>query len=154
MRLSRRRLLVVTGAAATTACSSDPVTPAPDAAVDAPAVDVPVADVPAKDVPAEDVPAEDVVDAAAPDRDAQVEAVERVLADIGAADLPRLTVLNKIDAAGLAPGVERDACGSIRTVRLSALDGSGCAGFIEALAERFAVQPARDVEPDGAAAAP
>ena len=95
-----------------------------------------------------------VVDAAAPDRDAQVEAVERVLADIGAADVPRLTVLNKIDAAGLAPGVERDACGSIRSVRLSALDGSGCAGFIEALAERFAVQPARDVEPDGAAASP
>ena len=84
-----------------------------------------------------------VVDASAPDRDAQVQAVERVLAEIGADQVPQLTVLNKIDAANLAPGVERDAYGTIRTVRLSALTGEGCAGLVSALAERFPAGPAR-----------
>ncbi len=84
-----------------------------------------------------------VVDASAPDRDVQVEAVERVLAEIGADRVPRLTALNKIDAAGLARGVERDAYGTIRTVRLSALTGEGCAELVSALAERFPAGPAR-----------
>ena len=84
-----------------------------------------------------------VVDASAPDRDGQIEAVERVLAEIGAEGVPQLAVLNKIDAAGLAPGVERDACGTIRTVRLSALTGEGCAELVSALAERFPAGPAR-----------
>ena len=90
-----------------------------------------------------------VVDASAPDRDAQVEAVERVLAEIGADRAPRLAVLNKIDAAGLAGGVERDAYGTIRTVRLSALTGEGCAELVSALAERF---PAGLARADDAAA--
>ncbi|CAG1002737.1 GTPase HflX [Burkholderiales bacterium] len=83
-----------------------------------------------------------VIDASAPDRDEQAEAVERVLAEIGADQVPRMAVLNKIDATGLAPGVERDACGTIRTVRLSALTGVGCAEFVSALAERFPARPA------------
>jgi GTP-binding protein HflX len=84
-----------------------------------------------------------VVDASAPDRDAQVQAVERVLAEIGADQVPQITVLNKIDAANLVPGVERDAYGTIRTVRLSALTGEGCAALVSALAERFPAGPAR-----------
>ena len=94
-----------------------------------------------------------VVDASAPDRDGQIEAVERVLAEIGAEGVPQLAVLNKIDAAGLAPGVERDACGTIRTVRLSALTGEGCAELVSALAERFPAGAARadDAAPAGPA---
>jgi GTP-binding protein HflX len=46
-----------------------------------------------------------VVDAAAPDRSEQVEQVERVLAEIDADRVPHWLVLNKIDAAGLAPEV-------------------------------------------------
>ena len=84
-----------------------------------------------------------VVDASAPDRDEQVEAVERVLAEIGADQVPQLAALNKIDVAGLAPGVERDAYGTIRAVRLSALTGEGCAELVSALAERFPAGPAR-----------
>jgi GTP-binding protein HflX len=82
-----------------------------------------------------------VVDSAAADRDAQVHAVERVLAEIGADEVPRLTVLNKTDASGLPPGVERDAHGTIASVRLSALTGAGIAGFSTALAERFPAGP-------------
>ena len=91
-----------------------------------------------------------VVDASAPDRDLQVDAVERVLSQIGAEAVPRLKVLNKIDAANLEPGVERDACGTILSVRLSALTGVGCAAFVAALAERFPAEAAGDAAAGGA----
>jgi GTP-binding protein HflX len=89
-----------------------------------------------------------VVDAASPERDAQDAAVEAVLEEIGAAGVPRIRVLNKADLAGLAPGVERDGCGTITSVRTSALTGAGCADLKAALRERFArpAAPADDVE--------
>jgi GTP-binding protein HflX len=78
-----------------------------------------------------------VIDAAAPDRDDQIAAVDAVLAEIGAGALPQIRILNKCDLAGLAPGFERDGCGNISTVRLSALTGEGCAQLRAALVERF-----------------
>jgi GTP-binding protein HflX len=78
-----------------------------------------------------------VVDASAASRDEQDDAVESVLAQIGAGEVPRIRVLNKSDLAGPAPGVERDACGNIAVVRLSALTGAGCAELRAALGERF-----------------
>jgi GTP-binding protein HflX len=78
-----------------------------------------------------------VVDAGHPDRDRQIAAVEAVLAEIGADAVPQLRVYNKIDAARLSPGVERDESGIICAVRLSALTGEGCAELRSALAERF-----------------
>jgi len=78
-----------------------------------------------------------VIDANASNRDEQVTAVEAVLAAIGAADVPQIRILNKCDLAGLPPGVERDGCGNISTVRTSALTGAGCAELRAALAERF-----------------
>ena len=78
-----------------------------------------------------------VVDAAHPDRDLQIEAVDAVLAEIGAADVPRIPVFNKCDAAGIPPGVEHDEYGKICAVRLSALTGVGVPELGLALAERF-----------------
>jgi GTP-binding protein HflX len=78
-----------------------------------------------------------VIDASAADRDAQIDAVDAVLRAIGAPDIPQVRLLNKCDLAGLAPGVERDGCGTISTVRVSALTGAGCAELRAALAERF-----------------
>ena len=78
-----------------------------------------------------------VVDAAHADRDLQIAAVEAVLAEIGAADVPRILLLNKCEAAGVPPGVERDEYGKIRAVRLSALTGAGVPDPAAALAERF-----------------
>ena len=78
-----------------------------------------------------------VIDAAHPNRDEQIAAVDAVLAEIGADAVPQIRVLNKIDSKGIAPGVERDGCGNISTVRLSALTGVGCADLQSALAERF-----------------
>lgn len=79
-----------------------------------------------------------VIDASAPARDAQDDAVDAVLAEVGAGEVPRIRVYNKVDVAGVATGVERDACGTITTVRLSALTGAGCADLRAALGERFA----------------
>ena len=79
-----------------------------------------------------------VIDASAPDRDEQIAAVESVIAEIGAADVPQIRVFNKVDRTALAPGVERDACGTITAVRTSAISGAGCDELKQALAERFA----------------
>jgi GTP-binding protein HflX len=91
-----------------------------------------------------------VIDAAHPNRDEQVEAVEAVLAEIGADRVPQVRVYNKIDAAGMSAGAERDPSGILRAIRVSALTGEGCAELRAALADRF---PARDAIPDAGTAA-
>ena len=78
-----------------------------------------------------------VIDAAHPCRDEQAAAVDAVILEIGAEHVPQIRVMNKIDDAGLAAGIERDESGIIRRVRLSALTGVGCAELRAALAERF-----------------
>jgi len=82
-----------------------------------------------------------VIDASHPARDDQIEAVDGVLEEIGADQVPQIHVLNKIDAARFEPGVERDESGILRAVRLSALTGAGCAELRAALAERFPAAP-------------
>lgn len=86
-----------------------------------------------------------VIDAAHPNRDGQIAAVDAVLTEIGADQVPQIRVANKIDAADLAPGIERGESGIIGAVRLSALTGAGCTELRAALAERF---PANTVHPD------
>jgi GTP-binding protein HflX len=66
-----------------------------------------------------------VVDASSEDRDQQIEAVNLVLAEIGADSVPQIVVWNKIDATHGAPGVDRDAYGRISRVRVSARTGAG-----------------------------
>jgi GTP-binding protein HflX len=83
-----------------------------------------------------------VIDASARNRDEQIEAVDALLDEIGAGDVPQIRVFNKIDAADLEPGVERDACGNIASVRVSAVTGAGLAALRAALAERFPAQRA------------
>jgi GTP-binding protein HflX len=83
-----------------------------------------------------------VIDASADNRDEQIEAVDALLAEIGAADVPQIRVLNKCDLAGIATGAERDGCGNIPSVRVSAVTGAGLAELRAALAERFPASPA------------
>jgi GTPase len=83
-----------------------------------------------------------VIDASAPNRDEQVEAVDALLAEIGAAAVPQIRVLNKCDLARLPAGVERDGCGNISSVRVSAVSGAGLPELRAALAERFPASPA------------
>jgi len=91
-----------------------------------------------------------VVDASSPVRDEQAAAVDQVLAEIPAGEAPRLLVWNKIDAAGLEPGVERDQYGRISRVFVSARTGAGMELLRDAIAEfakaraaqRITAQPA------------
>ena len=76
-----------------------------------------------------------VVDSASEDRDAQIEAVNQVLAEIGAADVPQILVWNKIDLTLAAAAVERGDCDKIRRVFLSARTGEGLDLLRDALAE-------------------
>ncbi|TAJ20938.1 MAG: GTPase HflX [Rugosibacter sp.] len=76
-----------------------------------------------------------VVDAASADRDQQMAAVNQVLAEIGAADVPQLVAWNKIDLAAASPGLLEEGCGNISAVRLSAKTGEGLPFLRHALAE-------------------
>lgn len=74
-----------------------------------------------------------VIDASDPDRMARQDAVESVLTEIGAADVPRIEIFNKIDRVGLEPRVERDPHGRIQRVWLSAGQGAGLGLLREAI---------------------
>jgi GTP-binding protein HflX len=76
-----------------------------------------------------------VIDVSSSSRDAQIEQVDRVLAEIGADQVPQLLVLNKIDRAGMEPGMERDEYGRICKVWVSAQSGAGMELVRQALAE-------------------
>lgn len=80
-----------------------------------------------------------VVDSASPTRERQMAAVDEVLAEIGAAAVPQIVVMNKIDLTEAAPGVVRDEYGKIVRVFLSAKmgnqSGAGLEGLRLALAE-------------------
>jgi GTP-binding protein HflX len=76
-----------------------------------------------------------VVDSASDDRDAQIEAVNQVLREIGAGDVPQIMVYNKIDLTRAPAAVKRDECGNISSVFLSATKGQGLTLLRSALAE-------------------
>lgn len=76
-----------------------------------------------------------IVDAAGEARERQIEDVNAVLAEIGADRIPQILVWNKIDRQGAEPGIDRDECGSIARVRLSARTGEGLDALRQALVE-------------------
>jgi GTPase len=93
-----------------------------------------------------------VVDASSPDREAQIDAVNQVLAEIGADSIPQLLVLNKIDLTALPPRVARDEYGKIARIWISAESGSGLESVRPALQEyaSAALPLARDPRPAAA----
>ena len=66
-----------------------------------------------------------VVDASSPDRAQQIDAVNGVLAEIGAERIPQVLIYNKIDLTHLPPRLERDEYGKIARVWMSAESGAG-----------------------------
>ncbi len=78
-----------------------------------------------------------VVDAAADERDANIEHVIDVLHEIGAADIARLDVYNKCDLLQMAPRIDRDEHGVPQRVWVSALNAQGLDLLKQALAERL-----------------
>lgn len=76
-----------------------------------------------------------VVDASSDMRLEQIEQVNQVLEEIDAQKVPQLLVLNKIDLAGLEPGIDRNEEGVIRRVSVSAVTGAGLDLLRQAIAE-------------------
>jgi len=75
-----------------------------------------------------------VVDASAPDALGNIEAVRRVLHEIGAQDVPELIVFNKID---LQPDIDGFLAGHKGSVGISAHDGSGVDDLLATLSDRL-----------------
>jgi GTP-binding protein HflX len=82
-----------------------------------------------------------VVDGSSPVRMEQIEQVNEVLREIGADHIPQILVWNKIDAAGLEPGVERDEYDKISRVFISAHSGAGLDLLREAIVEATRPEP-------------
>jgi len=76
-----------------------------------------------------------VIDSASSGRERQIEAVDKVLSEIGADAVPQLRVYNKLDLTGLAPGVGRDEYGKLQSVYVSAQTGAGLELLRDALSE-------------------
>jgi GTP-binding protein HflX len=83
-----------------------------------------------------------VVDAGSKTRDAQIAAVNSVLAEIGADRISQVMVYNKIDLNGAAPRLERDEYGKINGVWISAKTGSGL-DLVKRALEEYAAAAAR-----------
>ncbi|MDQ1403819.1 MAG: GTPase [Actinomycetota bacterium] len=75
-----------------------------------------------------------VVDSAAPDPQAEIDAVRAVLAEIGAQDVPELLAYNKADITTEAKRLAGRQPGS---VYLSALSGEGIEGLLETVGDRL-----------------
>jgi len=93
-----------------------------------------------------------VVDASSDDRSAQIEAVNQVLAEIGAQAIPQVLVMNKIDLTALPPRIERDEYGRISRVWASAQTGAGVE-FVRLVLEEGAGPALTPAELDNTAAA-
>ncbi|MEO8137463.1 MAG: GTPase HflX [Betaproteobacteria bacterium] len=89
-----------------------------------------------------------IIDASHPEFAMQIEAVQAVLEEIGAGEVPQVHVLNKCDVTGLPTGIERNEYGKIRTVRVSALTGAGCDTIHQLFAESFPPPPPGSSIPD------
>ncbi len=76
-----------------------------------------------------------VVDAGHPNREQQIIEVNKVLAEIGADQLPQVLVYNKIDLCGWSQGMKRDEYGKIARVCLSAHTAEGTDLLRQALFE-------------------
>ncbi len=81
-----------------------------------------------------------VVDASSSDRDEQQQHVDQVLDEIGAGEVARLTVYNKIDRIGRPASFERGPCDNIERLWLSAKTGVGVADLVLAMSDRKSVQ--------------
>ena len=85
-----------------------------------------------------------VIDASAEDRDDTAHEVETVLGEIGAGEVPRLEVYNKIDLLETAARVDRDESGTATRVWVSARTGAGLDLLAEAVAERIGGEVAHE----------
>jgi len=78
-----------------------------------------------------------IVDCADPERQQRIEQVNKVLEEVGAAEVPQIVIYNKIDQLNETPRIERDENNLPHRVWLSAQTGDGCDLLLQALIERL-----------------
>ncbi|MFV8819119.1 ribosome rescue GTPase HflX [Haliea sp. E17] len=76
-----------------------------------------------------------VIDAASGEREDNIYQVREVLEEIGASDIPRLEVYNKLDLLEMEPRIDRDPEGRPERVWLSAVTGAGIDLLLQAVSE-------------------
>ena len=81
-----------------------------------------------------------LVDCADENRHEKIEAVNKVLEEIGAAQVPQIMVYNKIDLPGYKPRIDVDEQGQSWRVWLSAISREGFDQLYEVLRKRFSEQ--------------
>lgn len=86
-----------------------------------------------------------VVDAHSDERHTNIQRVNEVLEEIGAVELPTLTIFNKIDLLqDVPPRIDRDARDKPVAVWLSAQTGQGCELLLQAITELLADEMVSD----------
>ena len=78
-----------------------------------------------------------VIDSADENRDANIAEVEDVLAQIDAADVPCIQVMNKVDLTGVAPRIDVDDTGMVRRIWLSVESRDGIELLKQTLVDMF-----------------
>ena len=78
-----------------------------------------------------------IVDDSDAEREQRRDEVDKVLAGIGAQDVPQLMVFNKIDLSGHSVLVERSESGEAQAIWLSAITGDGIEELLGVLGERL-----------------
>ncbi len=86
-----------------------------------------------------------IVDVSNPCYGDQIAEVNKVLAEIGAADIPQVLVFNKVDVVDMPAGVQRDDYGRIARVFLSAKTGEGLEDLRTLLLETRATRQANEL---------
>ena len=78
-----------------------------------------------------------VIDASDDLRIENIEAVDSVLKEIGASDVPQIQIMNKIDLLDMEPRIDRDDEGRVRRIWVSAKTGAGLDLIQSVLLEYF-----------------
>jgi GTP-binding protein HflX len=76
-----------------------------------------------------------VIDASNPNRDEQIDEVNKILKEIGADTIPQLLIFNKIDLMESDESCMHDEYGRMSRIRLSAKTGKGVEFIRQALSE-------------------
>jgi GTP-binding protein HflX len=78
-----------------------------------------------------------IIDASDDMRAENMAAVDTVLEEIGASDVPQIQIFNKIDRLEMAPRIDRDDDGRVTRIWVSAMTGAGLELIQQVLAETF-----------------
>jgi len=78
-----------------------------------------------------------IIDASDDMRMDNIEAVDTVLREIGAMDVPQIQIMNKIDRLEIEPRIDRDEQGNVKRIWVSAIENKGLDLIHQVLADHF-----------------